>query len=203
MKKYAFIWLLILINTSCVVKYNGDLGFALWFKVLFWIVIAVFIILLIRGNKEEKQTREILARDGLKQSHFTRVGRYIGGHPDQNNEILSMTVRDDGEDLDFYDHFGEVGMPKYKFAIPKESIINITMEDSSTMEKKITLGRVLLVGVFALAWKKNKKNEMAFVTINWKVDRFEHNTLFVHEGKNAMQKANTSRNHLIKLISSK
>jgi hypothetical protein len=66
------------------------------------------------------------------------------------------------------------------------------------MEKRITLGRVLLVGIFALAWRKKKKNELAFVTIEWK-EKFENSTIFSFEGQEAMQKANTARNELIKM----
>ncbi|MDD4636568.1 MAG: hypothetical protein PHV66_03040 [Bacteroidales bacterium] len=200
MKKNYFTLLLIFILSSCVVKDNGDLGFATWFIVLFWSFILFIIILLIKGDKDEKKTRMVLAEKGLSQSDFSRVGHYVGGHPDQNEEILRVTVRDDGEDLDFHDHFGGVGMPKYKFAIPKQSIKDVTIEDASTIEKKVTLGRIILVGVFALAWRKKKKNEVAFVVINWNDGRFDHSTTFLQEGQNAMQEANTIRNHLIKII---
>jgi len=199
MKKILIISSLVTFFSSCVVKPNGDLGFADWFKVVFWLCVVGFIILIIKAGKDEKKTTAKLEEQGLKQSDFKRVGHYVGGHPDQNEEILRMTVRDDGEDLDFYDHFGQVGMPKYKFAIPKSYIKDITVEDATTIEKKVTLGRIILVGVFALAWRKKKKNEVAFVVINWNDGRFNHSTTFVQEGQNAMQEANTIRNHLIKL----
>jgi hypothetical protein len=43
-------------------------------------------------------------------------------------------------------------------AIELSTISNISIEDASSIDKKVTLGRVLLVGVFALAWRKSKKN---------------------------------------------
>ena len=38
--------------------------------------------------------------------------------------------------------------------IPIDSIKSINIEDASSFNKKLSLGRVMLVGVFALAWKK-------------------------------------------------
>lgn len=200
MKKHLIITTLIIILSSCVVKSNGDLGFATWFKIVLLLSAIFFIILLIFANKKEKKTKEILAKQGLSQSDFTKVGHYAGGHPDQDEEIMSMTVRDDGDDLMFYDHIGGVGMPNYKFTILKQSVKDITIEDASTIEKKVTLGRVVLVGVFALAWRKKKKNEVAFVVVNWNKGKFDHSTTFVQEGQNAMQLANTIRNYLIRAI---
>ena len=57
---------------------------------------------------------------------------------------------------------------------------------------------MLLVGVFALAWKKKKKNEEAFLNINWTDGKYEHETLFQFEDKGAFQEANKVRNSLIK-----
>ena len=75
--------------------------------------------------------------------------------------------------------------------IPCDKVLNVNVLDSSTIENKITLGRVLLVGVFALAWKKNKKKEMYFLEIEWNDGGFDHN-------KQNQQRANTARNALIK-----
>ena len=80
-----------------------------------------------------------------------------------------------------------------------ENIKNITVEDASSIEKKITVGRLLLVGVFALAWRKKKTNELAFVVTEWNDGKFDHSTTFSFEGKEAMTKANTARNSLIKM----
>ena len=90
--------------------------------------------------------------------------------------------------------------PKYKGAIPINSIKEILIEDATTIENKVTLGRVILVGIFALAWKKKKKNELSFVTIQWTKERFNHTTIFSFEGSNAMQIANKVRNRLIREI---
>ena len=56
---------------------------------------------------------------------------------------------------------------------------------------------IFLVGIFALGWRKKKKNELAFLIIEWKKGKFENSTIFSFEGKEAFQNANTSRNKLI------
>lgn len=81
--------------------------------------------------------------------------------------------------------------------IPIEAVSDITIEDASSIEKKITVGRIFLVGIFALGWRKKKKNELAFLVIEWKKGKFEHFTTFSFEGKEAFQNANTARNKLI------
>lgn len=195
---------LFLCLASCVEKGDGEFAFADWFKttvvIILVVVVVLFIIALTSSTKNEKKTTEVLKSRGQSQADFKRVGRYVGGHPNQNEEILRMTVRDAGEDLYFYKHFGEVGMPYFRFEIKKASIRNITIEDASTIEKRVTLGRLVLVGVFALAWRKKEKNEVAFVVIEWNDGRFDHNTTFIHEGTNAMMVANKTRNMLISMI---
>lgn len=57
---------------------------------------------------------------------------------------------------------------------------------------------MILVGVFAFAWKKKKKNEIAFVEIDWKKGKFNNETMFCFEGENAVQRANKARNGIIK-----
>ena len=47
--------------------------------------------------------------------------------------------------------------------------------------------------------EKKKKNEIAFVVINWNDGRFDHATTFSFDGKDAMQLANTARNNLISM----
>ena len=57
----------------------------------------------------------------------------------------------------------------------------------------------MLTGVFAFAWKKKTKHELAYITIYWNDGKFDHETIFEFEGRNAMTRANSSRNKLINL----
>jgi hypothetical protein len=51
-----------------------------------------------------------------------------------------------------------------------------------------------------LRGKKKKKNEIAFVTIEWEDGKFSHNTTFCIEGENASQRANALRNKFISCV---
>ena len=116
------------------------------------------------------------------------------GHPDLNaptsadigikdGSIYLMTTL--GDDLAF---------------IPENQIKNIYVEDSTTIQSRPTVVRFLAVGLLAFAWQKKKKNEQAYLGVEWNDGRFDHDTIFEYEGKGAMQKANTVRNKLIQQI---
>lgn len=200
MRKYSMLFTLASIMSSCTIKDDGSLGLS----DLGWIIIISFIVfityLTISGVKEEKKTSEALTKKGLRATDFRKIGKYVGGHPNYDKEILGVSVRNEPDKFSFYEQPTSISMPYHRFDIMKENIKSITIEDSSSIEKKVTLGRVLLVGVFALAWRKNKTKEVAFIVIEWSDGRFDHSTIFVNEGKLAMQQANSMRNFLIRLI---
>ena len=80
------------------------------------------------------------------------------------------------------------------------SIKEVTLEDQSTIENRITVGRMLLVGPLAFAWKKKEKIESAYLILDWNDGTFNHKTLFEFTGSSSMQKANTARNKLINTV---
>jgi hypothetical protein len=171
-----------------------------------WLIIVAFIVLLaitiIDGNKKKKKAEIELSKKGLKFSDFKRLGMYAGGHPSIDDSRDSVYGKKEGSDIVLYtEDVPDASMPvEIKGSnIPICNITAIQVEDASTVEKKVTLGRMVLVGIFALAWKKKKKNEMAFVNIVWKKGKFENDTTFMFQGKDAAQKANKARNELIKI----
>lgn len=161
-------------------------------------VILLFIILIAYSNKKEKELKEKLKQEGFDIDKLIPFGTYVGGHPDKNDNQNNCYVIKENENASFYYRILSEA-PKKLFSIKCDSIKSINVEDATSIEKRVTLGRVLLVGVFALAWRKKKKNELAFVVIDWNDERFDHSTTFSFEGSNAMQLANTSRNELIKI----
>ena len=84
--------------------------------------------------------------------------------------------------------------------IESDKIKNILVEDQTTFEKKVTLARMAMIGIFAFALKKHKKNELAYLTISWNDGRFDHDTVFEFQGVGSMVKANKIRNRIIKEI---
>jgi arsenate reductase-like glutaredoxin family protein len=209
---YYFILNILLGTSACtttVYDLNGGYheeisGFGWW--LIFVAVVSVLAIILYytfggpeatRKFKEEKL--EEYGIDSL--SDIQNIGKYVGGHPRMNDLIEFCSWYKNGNELIFckkktkYEEY-----PKQAMSIPINAISDVVLEDSSTMDRRVTLGRALLVGVFALAWRKNKKNEMAFVTIEWRDGRFNHSTMFAYEGNGAMQKANTDRNAILQVL---
>jgi len=202
MKKLHIILLLSInvILTSCSLDSSGNASIASWF----WVALVLFILVIVVGGLIEtsgtKTVNEALAKDGINPEDFRSCGNYVGGHPLINRTVNGVKIRKDNGKLNIYEYPFSSSTPKYLGKIEINLIKDILVEDASSIEKRITLGRLLLVGVFAFAWKKNKKNEMAFVTITWK-EKFDYNATFCFEGKDARHKANVARSQLISLVS--
>jgi hypothetical protein len=208
MKKFNFSPAFIMMVFSCQFlvscKINDDETMSItWWG---WLIIVTFIVLIaitiIDGNKKKKKAEIELSKKGLNFSDFKCLGMYASGHPLIDNSRDNVYVKREGDDIVLYtEDMPDASMPvEIKDSnIPIQDITAIKVEDASTVEKKVTLGRMVLVGIFALAWKKKKKNEMAFVNIVWKKGKFENDTTFMFQGKDAAQKANKARNELIKM----
>lgn len=191
-----------LIFVGCTIDDKGD------FVVtpLGWIILVLFVILFIcigfSTEKERKITKQKMEEEGESFDNFKVAGMYVSGHPQLNDSIKNVAIKKENNILNLYTYncFG-VDYPVRidNSSIEISSITDIKIEDATTIEQKITVGRMLLVGVFALAWRKRKKNEMAFLTIYWKFGRFEQETIFMFDGKEAIQKANACRNQLMAL----
>jgi hypothetical protein len=181
---------------SCEDNYKGDSG---WFLILLIGLIVIFIILGRNANKQKAKNKDrIITKYNLSNLIKTDAS-YVGGHPMRDTMIPDLYCALSDNKLRFYSLGGSKVGPGLVFSIPKDAIQNIELEDASSIEHKVTLGRIILVGVFALAWKKKEKNELAFVIIKWNDGKFDHSTIFSCEGQNAMQKANTLRNLFIRL----
>lgn len=169
---------------------------------MFWLILivllVVFILIGVNGQSKENEIREKCKSKGFDLKDLISIGTYVGGHPIRNDNVDYCHVCKIDNNLAFFRKFiGE--NPVRTFTINIDKIKNILVEDASTIESKVTLGRVLLVGVFALAWKKKKKAELSFLIIEWNDGRFDHLTTFSFEGKSSMVSANTARNKIINL----
>jgi len=178
-----------------------------------WVIIIGFLVIVflgLRGTKKAQGIEKAFINDlrgiGIDYSQKIDVGSYVGGHPDIDDVIHMVFCFKRDDKLTFYakrykktssigsvyyDHIGDVPIGKIK---------DIIIEDASTIERKVTLGRAMLVGVFALAWKKRKKNDETYLNIEWNDGKFNHETLFHFENNGAFNNANKARNALIKLI---
>ena len=203
--KKIFLWIYAvvasLIATSCVVTDDGDFELT-W---IFWVLLGVFIFAVVLGAKDQKKTKAEMDSRGIKKSDFVKMGHIIAGHPDANDGVQNSLCQVKDGNIQFYNVKDysmfdmEAEIPKrIQVMIPIDAIEDISIEDKTSIENKITVGRIFLVGIFAWGWKKKKVNEQAFVVIKWKTGKFVNETIFMFENKGALQLANTARNFLIK-----
>jgi hypothetical protein len=126
--------------------------------VILIIVVIVIVIVGVVSSEKHKETKEEMRTRGWSESDFKDTGaKYAGGHPKADNVIEHIWYRIKDGNLMFYLRETAISLPQFKFEIPISAISDIQYNDATTMEKKITAGRLLLVGVFAFAWKKKKE----------------------------------------------
>lgn len=96
---------------------------------------------------------------------------YKGGHPKLNKEKkCNLVITDSGINI----NCGFNGNAFVSF----EQITGIHYETSEQIEKRITATRLLTLGVFALAFKKKKKNTEKYLTIDYTDNGLDNTILF-------------------------
>lgn len=103
------------------------------------------------------------------------VVKYLGGHPDIGKESpLNLTLEKDKV---------TVGLLKNKTVFTYEDI-HIEQKTHEQISRNVTLGRVLLTGVFALAWRKKRVDRQHYLVCKQK-DPVLGEIEFIMEAKNA------------------
>lgn len=106
---------------------------------------------------------------------------YMGGHPEiPKNGSCIITV--------FSDYI-ELSVGRLKKQIKISQIENVNFETQDQIERRYTVTRMLAIGVFALAFKKKKKTNEKYLTIEFSDDIGIQNVVLL-QGKNA-QKAHS------------
>ena len=159
----------------------------------FLIIIILFAIVIYFGIRHQKQIRKKFIEMGINPDTAVKIGEYVTGHPDLIKKMPLAFVKYNN-DIAFFE-WNSALQPGIKAKIPVADITNILVEDKTTMEKRITATRLLLVGIFALAWRKKNKNPLAYITIQWNDGKFDHDTVF--EFKN-IEEANKVYGELVK-----
>jgi len=142
-------------------------------------------------SKEEKLTE-------LESIENVNVGKYITGLENQS-ESPSLSCAITQDDFVFLtDDGSEMGR------ISRNAINKIIVNDRSQITQHITVGRILMLGIFALGTKKTKKQETFYLLIDWdNEDGDNENTLFEFSGNGSNNLANKSLSALKKYITPK
>jgi len=109
-----------------------------------------------------------------RKSHEYFSLKYLGGHPDISTSNTASIIVDD-EKI-------EIEVWPYKAHIPFADVKTIKIETQEQIKNRITATRLLLVGVFALAWKKEETKVQQYLTIDF-VDNINTEFTVVFSGK--------------------
>ena len=162
------------------------------------LIVVVVIIAVIQANLNSKKRNAAQQNLGINPKSFFNTGRYTCGHPDLDKPIEKTEMALKDGDIQIFSS-GADTVPIYQSKIPIDKIKNITIEDASMVQRRVTVGRMLAVGIFAFAWKKKKVDEISYLIIEWNDGKFDHETIFEFTEKGAVQKSNEARNKLIKI----
>lgn len=166
---------------------------------MIWFFLVLFVLIIITAISQGNKNRADFQKStGYKAEDLLVSGTYVSGHPDVDKPIKGTQLLLDINDVKIFS-VDENGFHQ-KATIDKSLINNVVMEDSSTIQNRVTVGRLLLTGIFAFAWKKKTKQECAYLVIEWNQNKFKNETIFEFEGTGSIQRANTLRNRLIKYL---
>jgi hypothetical protein len=166
-----------------------------------WLPIIVFafiiIVAVVQSVNQSKAKKEKL--DSLKPINQFPIGNYLVGLPTSisSNSPVECAVLDDAFVLIRADGV-ELGR------IQRDSITQIIVEDKSHIGQRLTVTRILALGVFSLAAPKTQKHSSFYLAIDWDDNEGERqNTVFEFAGPTANTLANTASNVLKKYVKPK
>lgn len=163
-----------------------------------WLII-IFIVLLILGShwansslkEEEKYKKEIKSIDKI-----TIYGKYLAGFTNVKSgaRISECYVNDKYLIFKKYIQNVEVGR------IPRDQINNLTVEDKSQITQRITVTRLLTLGIFSLAVPKKEEQQRSYLLIDWNNEEgARQNTIFEYLSRNGAYKLLNKLNQYVKV----
>ncbi len=168
---------------------------------LFYLIVILFVIGFIWACKVD--IKKLKQKEKYLSDGFEFMGHYVYGHPGVKIPAPDITYgRLEAGRIIFY-QIGESGFEVFPphaiegFEIPCDNIEDACVEDKTTFESRITIPRMFVAGLYALAWKKRDKREAAFLRIIWRDGRFSNETVFGFDGTGATLSADKARNFVI------
>lgn len=161
----------------------------------------LFVLLVIAGfisnAKNAEATKEKLKL--LQSIDSINVGKSITGLENVSTSDLSITCAISEDSFIFLRQNGEA-----LGRIPRNSINKIVVDDKSQITQHVTVGRVLALGIFALAAPKTSKQLSFYLLIDWTNEEgIVENTVFEFSGANSNILANEALTTLKKYVHQK
>ncbi len=161
----------------------------------FWTIIIIFFIIIIFwgirvANKSEERDKKINAIDDCQ------MGKYIAGLPNADDPVNDVDCAITKSHLVFFSNINkELGK------IPRNGINQIIVDDKSQIAQRLTVTRMLTLGIFSLAAPKKKKYIEFYVVIDWRDNSgIRQNTVFEFIDQDANKNANRAANCLQQYI---
>lgn len=158
-------------------------------SIIIVVIVMYFLLSLTKESDESIRNREQFQYE-IDNNPLFHV-KYLTGHRDIN-EVGYYTLDITNQKLCLCSKENLVT------TIAAKSITAIEVVDKSTISERVTVGRVLLLGVWALWAKKQEHKRMYYLIIVWQESQLTHNTIFEYS---TLRRANAARNLLIKKIS--
>jgi hypothetical protein len=161
----------------------------------FLLIVIAFIILavvwgIISSQNSEERDKKI---GGI--AHCS-IGKYIAGLPNADNPVTDVECVITKNNFVFYS-----GIKKELGKIPRNNINQIIIDDKTKISQRLTVTRMLTLGIFSLAAPKKKNYSEFCLVIDWQDDRgIRQNTIFEFTGDWANKNANIAANCLQKYI---
>ena len=180
---------------------QGSSDFATFTCCILPIIFLIFIIVMSVKQANENKAREQAHREKrnkkleeLKPIARTSVGKYLAGLPNVSASYTEIDCAVLENDFVFINAYG-AELDK----IPRDSINQIIVDDKSKITQRLTVTRIVALGVFALAAPKAEKHQTFCLVIDWDDDKgVRQNTVFEFTGETSSSQANGAANTLKK-----
>jgi hypothetical protein len=168
------------------------------------ILILILLIMIMNQNvkkleAEDKKNDKWFADNGFPRRNGKYVASYISGHPKHSSREDDIIMLMRNGELCFFKKFirnYNATKPLF-FSIPVSDIEEIEVLDKTTMERRVTMGRMLTVGLLAFAWQKQKVTHCSYMIVRWKYLEFEYETIFEHTGEYGIQDFNNAKTAIV------
>lgn len=161
---------------------------------IFIIVIAVMQSKEQDAKKQSQRDRRNRKLEELKPVARTAVGKYLAGLPNVGQSSFEIDCAVVGNDFLFLDAIG-----RELDKIPRNSINQIIVDDKSQITQRLTVPRIVALGIFAFAAPKAQKYQTFCLAIDWEDNKgVRQNTVFEFTGEGSAAQANAAANLLKK-----